>query len=94
MKRIFFQLPLLLLLAAVFLSCEDSVEKPAMELLEEARKARGVEDCYPFGESHHLVAGGEFTPDNFKKSLAEFDGLFIEPVKPTIEDMFIKLMKQ
>lgn len=38
MKRIFFQLPLLLLLAAVFLSCEDSVEKPAMELLEEARK--------------------------------------------------------
>ena len=38
MKRIFFQLPLLLLLAAVFVSCEDSVEKPAKELLEEARK--------------------------------------------------------
>ncbi len=68
--------------------------KNMFALLEEARKARGVEDCYPFGESHHLVAGGEFSPDNFKKSLAEFDGLFIEPVKPTIEDMFIKLMKQ
>lgn len=38
MKRIFSQLPLLLLLAAVLVSCEDSVEKPAMELLEEARK--------------------------------------------------------
>ncbi len=38
MKRIFIQLPLLFLLAAVFLSCEDSVEKPAKELLEEARK--------------------------------------------------------
>ncbi len=29
---------MLFLLAAVFLSCEDSVEKPAKELLEEARK--------------------------------------------------------
>lgn len=31
-------MPLLFFLAAVFLSCEDSVEKPAKELLEEARK--------------------------------------------------------
>ena len=63
-------------------------------LLEEARKVEGVDACYPFGEAHHLVAGLGFDSGHFAERLGFLDGLHIEPVAPTIEDVFIKLMKR
>lgn len=63
-------------------------------LLDVARKQPGVLNCYPFGEMHHLVADASFNAEKMKKALANVEGFCIEPVVPTIEDMFIKLMKQ
>ena len=63
-------------------------------LLAAARAAEGVRECYPFGETHHLVADKDFDCRSFEKSLKGVDGLRIEPVKPTVEDVFIKLMKR
>ena len=63
-------------------------------LLLAARKARRVAECYPFGEAHHLIANADFDVAQFKAELADVHDLQIEPAKPTIEDMFIKLMKQ
>lgn len=68
--------------------------KNMFALLEVARKQPGVLNCYPFGEMHHLVADASFNAENMKKALANVEGFCIEPVVPTIEDMFIKLMKQ
>ena len=64
------------------------------QLLISARRARGVVECYPFGESHHLIVDAEFDIGQFKAELADVQGLCIKPAEPTIEDMFIKLMKQ
>lgn len=63
-------------------------------LLEAARKQRGAELCYPFGEYHHLVADEEFDKKQFARALSDFDDLQIEQTEPTIEDVFIKLMKR
>lgn len=63
-------------------------------LLAAARKAESVVDCYPFGEWHHLVADGDFDIGRLKLQLQNLEGLEIVPVEPTIEDMFIKLMKR
>lgn len=67
--------------------------KSMFRLLEKARKATGVEDCYPFGEMHHLVVNDKFDVESFKIELGDIEGLQIVSVEPTIEDMFIKLMK-
>ena len=67
--------------------------KNMFALLEVVRKQPGVLNCYPFGEMHHLVADASFNAEEMKKTLANVDGFCIEPVVPTIEDMFIKLMK-
>ncbi len=63
-------------------------------LLDVARKQPGVLNCYPFGEMHHLVADASFNAEEMRKALSQVKGFCIEPVVPTIEDMFIKLMKQ
>ena len=63
-------------------------------LLEASRKATGVIECYPFGESHHLVTNEEFDLNHYKEELGDFKNLTITPTAPTIEDMFIKLMKR
>ncbi|MGM9735743.1 MAG: ABC transporter ATP-binding protein [Candidatus Cryptobacteroides sp.] len=63
-------------------------------LLVAARDCEGVVECYPFGDVHHLVAGPGFDVGQFRDSLSGFGDLLIEPVKPGIEDMFIRLMKQ
>ncbi len=68
--------------------------KNMFALLEVARMQPGVLNCYPFGEMHHLVADTSFNAEKMKKALANVEGFCIEPVVPTIEDMFIKLMKQ
>jgi hypothetical protein len=64
------------------------------KLLLAVRKATGVVECYPFGEAHHLIVDAEFDIGQFKAELADVQGLCIKPAEPTIEDMFIKLMKQ
>lgn len=64
------------------------------QLLQEARKVKGVVKCYPFGDSHHLVADSTFDIDEFKRDFANTKGIEIEKTSPSIEDMFIKLMGQ
>ena len=68
--------------------------KNMFALLEKARTAEGVEDCYPFGEKHHLVVREEFDEAKFVAQLGDIEGLQIIRTAPTIEDMFIKLMKR
>lgn len=62
-------------------------------LLTAARRAECVAECYPFGEVHHLVAGKGFDTKLFCEQLKGLEGLSIELATPTIEDVFIKLMK-
>ena len=64
-------------------------------LLVEARRIKGVKECYPFGESHHLVADSMFDSDEFVALLngQGFHNVSIRPVEPGIEDVFIKLMQ-
>lgn len=68
--------------------------KNMFALLEVARKASNVVDCYPFGEQHHLVATDSFDTKQFESQLGNIEGLKIVGIEPTIEDMFIKLMKR
>ena len=63
-------------------------------LLESSRKVQGVMECYPFGETHHLVANNDFDIAHYKEALNYLENLHITPIQPTIEDMFIKLMKR
>lgn len=64
------------------------------ELLSLSRKVKGVKECYPFGESHHLVVEQDFKKDVFIKELSKIKNLQIKKASPSIEDMFIKLMKR
>lgn len=68
--------------------------KNMFALLETARKMPGVIDCYPFGEWHHLVTDDSFNPETFIKDVNGIEGVKIATTEPTIEDMFIKLMKR
>lgn len=68
--------------------------KNMFALLEVARKASNVVDCYPFGEQHHLVATDSFDTEQFESQLGNIEGFNIVGIEPTIEDMFIKLMKR
>jgi ABC-type multidrug transport system ATPase subunit len=68
--------------------------KNMFALLERARREEGVEDCYPFGEKHHLVAAEGFDKERFKAALSDVEGVEIVSAEPTIEDMFIKLMRR
>lgn len=68
--------------------------KQMFTLLEAARKQNGVTRCYPFGEFHHLVADEGFDREGFAKAMTGFEEFTIEETTPTIEDVFIKLMKR
>ena len=65
-------------------------------LLQAARSAAGVEECYPFGDTHHLVAGEGFSAEQFVSEMQDqmIKNLRIERCEPTIEDVFIKLMQR
>lgn len=63
-------------------------------LLERARAMEGVVECYPFGQRHHLVADDSFSVEQFTRQLSDIEGLEIASAEPTIEDMFIKLIKR
>lgn len=68
--------------------------KNMFALLNAARNVKGVVDCYPFGEKHHVIADDKFRLDEFKKQLNNLDGLEITEENPSIEDVFIRLMKR
>lgn len=68
--------------------------KDMFSLLQSARSIEGVAACYPFGEYHHLIANNNFNPSIFTSQLSDLEGLEICNQEPSIEDVFIKLMKQ
>ena len=68
--------------------------KDMFSLLQRARSIEGVAACYPFGEYHHLIANNNFNPSVFTSQLSDIEGLEICTQEPSIEDVFIKLMKQ
>ena len=68
--------------------------KDMFGLLHRARSIEGVAACYPFGEYHHLIANDNFNPSIFTSQLSDLEGLEICTQEPSIEDVFIKLMKQ
>ena len=68
--------------------------KDMFRLLQRARSIEGVATCYPFGEYHHLIANDNFNPSIFTSQLSDIEGLEICTQEPSIEDVFIKLMKQ
>ena len=68
--------------------------KDMFSLLQSARSIEGVAACYPFGEYHHLIANNNFNPSVFTSQLSDIEGLEICTQEPSIEDVFIKLMKQ
>ncbi|MBQ2370507.1 MAG: ABC transporter ATP-binding protein [Muribaculaceae bacterium] len=68
--------------------------KDMFSLLQSARSIEGVAACYPFGEYHHLIANDNFNPSIFTSQLSDLEGLEICTQEPSIEDVFIKLMKQ
>lgn len=68
--------------------------KDMFNLLQRARSIEGVAACYPFGEYHHLIANDNFNPSIFTSQLSDLEGLEICSQEPSIEDVFIKLMKQ
>lgn len=68
--------------------------KDMFSLLQRAHSIEGVAACYPFGKYHHLIANNNFNPSIFTSQLSDIEGLEICTQEPSIEDVFIKLMKQ
>ena len=69
--------------------------KEMFGLLIEARRTRGVKECYPFGEAHHMVTERGFDTAQFAADLTDlgFRNVAVRPVEAGIEDVFIKLMR-
>ena len=69
--------------------------KEMVGLLIEARRTRGVKECYPFGEAHHMVTERGFDTARFADELTGlgFRNVVVRPVEAGIEDVFIKLMR-
>lgn len=65
------------------------------QLQQEVKQIDGVEDCYPFGEYHHVVVQQDKL-DHVNKKITSlvFNDLEVFPAKPNIEDCFIALMKE
>ena len=64
-------------------------------LLVEARRESSIKNCYPFGEAHHIVTTPDFDATRFVEGLGNmgFTNVSVVPTEPTIEDVFIKLMR-
>ena len=64
-------------------------------LLLEARRHADVKECYPFGQTHHLIAGEGFDAGRFVRETTArgFRRVTLRPVGAGIEDVFIKLMR-
>lgn len=69
--------------------------KEMYPLLEALRSMPGVEDCYTFGATLHVVTTESFRPE-FTVNRLRQEGLTdirVYPAKGNIEDLFIKLAK-
>lgn len=83
-------------IVSTFYDCLYAVSASNMfALLQAARAANGVAECYPFGDTHHLVAAADFNADRFVTMLqaAGLEDVRLSKIVPTIEDIFIKLMQ-
>lgn len=63
-------------------------------LLKAARQCPCVKECYPFGDTNHIVPTEGFDADKTTKLLEDegFCGVMISSITPGIEDVFIKYM--
>lgn len=54
-----------------------------------------MKECYPFGQTHHLIAGEGFDAGRFVRETTArgFRRVTLRPVGAGIEDVFIKLMR-
>jgi ABC-type multidrug transport system ATPase subunit len=62
-------------------------------LLNEVKQFTGVDDCYSFGEYHHVVTNLEEKTVRQGIERMKHTNVEIKPVRPDIEDCFIALMK-
>ena len=67
--------------------------KDMYALLGAVRTLDGCCECYPFGDVHHVVSKEGFDIHYFEKQLRGVEECHIEQTMPTIEDVFIHLMK-
>ena len=73
----------------------NAVADDMFRLLSCLQQTPGVEDCYTFGATLHVVTDETFSVERTLSKLKE-EGLLqvsIYPAKGTIEDLFIKLMR-
>ena len=65
------------------------------DLLKDLNAYNAIEDAYAFGEYHHAVMKENFSEEALQKYLEEKGNkeLVIQQIKPTIEDSFLRLMK-
>lgn len=73
----------------------NAVADDMFRLLSCLQRTPGVEDCYTFGATLHVVTDETFSVERTLSKLKE-EGLLqvsIYPAKGTIEDLFIKLMR-
>lgn len=64
-------------------------------LLKDLPGAPGVEQSYSFGEHHHAIMKNDYQQEELERYLEGkgHSGLEIQPVRPTIEDCFMQLMR-
>lgn len=77
----------------LFATKADNIYK----LLQDLRSDADIESCYAFGEYLHLTLVSEEDKEQTVKELAakyKPEGLEVKKVKPTIEDSFIRLMRE
>jgi ABC-type multidrug transport system ATPase subunit len=71
--------------------------KNMSHLLQDIRQFDGIESCNSFGENHHISFNDEDDLENQQRLIAYLHAknhqqIEFKPVRPTIEDCFIKLM--
>jgi ABC-type multidrug transport system ATPase subunit len=67
------------------------------KLLQDLRSDEAVESCFAFGEYLHLTLKSDGDDEKQIKELAakyHHEGLEVKKVMPTIEDSFIRLMRE
>ena len=64
-------------------------------LLQHLREHPNIDSCYPFGEYLHLTLKEDTNITLFQQQLkTTFPHLDWQPITPTIEDSFIRLMEE
>jgi ABC-type multidrug transport system ATPase subunit len=64
-------------------------------LLSDLRKFSEIDNCYVSGETHHFTTTENFNSNNLLDYLYKLNHseIIIEPIKPTIEDCYLKLAR-